>query len=171
MNMKSLYQSFTVKQEVTPRKGVPLLPIVNGVTKMSRNPIKDFVSDIVSNYAKFDKDIKQYTIHLNDISDFTLHELASLIMVEDEAYAHEANGPDNDAYKKTMLPALLRFLKNTTDKDEEIEFVNAWCNGVTSYVKGKMAELLEVAVYEYNADRDLLYPLEDTGFVRGGSWS
>lgn len=160
MNAKSLAQIFNIKQQVTPRNGVTTLSTVNGVTRMSRNPLKSFAEDAVSNYATFDKCLKQYTIEVDDLSDFTQHEFAALIMIQEDGYATEANGPDNIAYEKTMLPALLRFLKNTTDRDEEIEFVNAWRDGVTSYLKPSMEKLLEDAVYEYNADRDLLYTEE-----------
>lgn len=150
MNKKSLAQLIVLKQ-----------PIVKGMTKMKSLTPKELAQDFVSHYAKFDRSIRQYTIHYDDLNDFDQHKLAALIMVSDDLYAAEATGPDNPAFDKKMLPALTRFLKNSTDRDEEIEFVKEWRDGVTSYFRNCMEELLQDACLQYNGDRDLLYPEED----------
>jgi len=160
MNAKSLAQIFVLKQH----------PIVKGMANMKSITPKEMARDLVSHYAKMDNCLKQYTIDLDDLADFDQHKLAATLMIAEDGYANEATGADNPAYETKMLPALLRFLKNSTDRDEEIEFVKEWRDGVSSYMNRRMTELLEDAVYEYNADQDLLYN-EDPGFVRGGPWS
>lgn len=120
---------------------------------------------LASHYAKFDTVLSQYTIELSDLADFDRHALAASIMAEDDSRASEATGPDNPAYDKKMLPALLRFMKNTTDRDEEIEFVKEWRDGIADYFSNSMQELLDEQVYNMNSDHGLLYS-EDPGCPR-----
>jgi hypothetical protein len=102
-----------------------------------------FARDLVSEYSKFDKFSQSYTIRLEDIHDFDLHEFCALLMSEDESWACEATGPDNPAYEKTMLPALLLFMKHSTNRDKQIEFNKTWSAGIASYFSKSMTELLE----------------------------
>lgn len=127
--------------------------------------LRNFASHLVSHYSRFDRLSQCYTISVNDIADFDIHEFSALIMQSDDAYASEAMGSDNSAYKKTMLPALLTFMKNTTDKDNEIEFVKAWKDGVAQYHTGVMNDLLDRAVEKYNQDEGFTNK-EDTGCRR-----
>lgn len=150
MNAKSLAQVIMFKQ-----------PIVKGMTNMQSLTPKELARDIVYHYAKFDRCIKQYTIHYDDLNDFDQHKLAALIIGTDDSYASEATGPDNPAYDNKMLPALIRFLKNSTDRDEEIEFVKEWQDGITAYTKNRACELLDDACLDYNGDQGLLYAEDD----------
>lgn len=120
------------------------------------NNLKRFVIDCVEHYAKFDTTIRQYKLHIYDLPDFVQHKFTSLIFCFDSSLAHEANGYDNPLYKTKMLPALLRFLNNTTDKDNQIEFISVWRDGVTNYAQSVMQDMLENAVYEYNERHGLL---------------
>src|SRR6476646_7285070 len=104
---------------------------VKGMTNMKKQILSRIAYDIILCHAKFDNLSRQYILSLSDLPDFVRHELAAEIISREPNYAHEANGPDNDAYESTMLPALLTYLKNTTDRDAEIEFNNAWREGVT----------------------------------------
>lgn len=97
--------------------------------------------DLVFHYAKHDGDI--YHLDVEDISDFDLHEFTAVIMASDDAWASEATGADNPWYEKTMMPALLRYMKNSTDRDEEIEFNKAWIDGVTKYFARPMQDLFD----------------------------
>lgn len=116
--------------------------------------LQDFAVDCVLTYAKFNC-YHQYDLHIDDLPDFILHEFVALIM-SDSSFANEANGPDNPSYETKMLPALLKFMKNSTDRDEEIEFCNAWRDGVTEYHKPYMKFLIDKALYEYNDTSGLL---------------
>lgn len=95
--------------------------------------IKNFVEECRVHYGEC----------LLDLPDFVQHEFAALIMSQDEGYASEANGPDNRHWDTKMLPALLSYLKNSTDRDEAIEFNSIWVDCVTDYVSKKMQDLLE----------------------------
>lgn len=124
---------------------------------MSINQLKRFAYECVTHYAVFDKLIKQYVIEVDDLPDFIQHEFASKIMSDDEYKANESTGSDNRQYCSYMLPSLIKFLNNSTSKDEEIEFVKSWRDGVTEYHKDYMHELLEEACFDYNESNDLLY--------------
>lgn len=121
--------------------------------------LRTFANHLVFHYSKFDSLSQCYVVSIHDIADFDLHEFASIFMQSDEGYASEATGPDNPAYEKTMLPALLSYMKNTTDQDKEIEFNNAWRDGVTSYFKKSMQELLDEQCNDRSYDE-----YNDSGF-------
>lgn len=109
-----------------------------------------FSNQLVFHYAKFDNLSDCYTLSLSDIADFDLHEFAALIMQSDISHASEATGPDNPSYETKMLPALINFLSKSYDKDEKIEFLCAWKEGITSYFSNTMEELLWESLEEYN---------------------
>jgi len=117
---------------------------------MSIKQLRSFAYSCVVSNATFDGD--QYVLNVNDLDDFVRHEFAAAIMAEDNAYASEACGPDNKLWDSKMLPALFTYLKNSTDRDEEIEFNNTWRDCVTNYCHSKMQELIDNALQEYNSD-------------------
>lgn len=110
------------------------------------------VKDISTHYAKFNSLNDQYEIDIEDVSDFDLHELAAQIMKEDCCLASEANGPDNPAFETKMLPALIKFMKDSTSKDESIEFIKEWKEGVTSYFMMIMRGLINDSLENINND-------------------
>lgn len=112
------------------------------MTKYSKNTI-NLADDIVNTYAEYDRYEKGYFLDYNDISEFSLQELAASMMCDNEWSASEATGPDNPAYEKNMLSSLIKFMQNPTDKDEAIEFMNNWKIGVTSYFDKAMQELID----------------------------
>ena len=120
----------------------------HGATKMYSKNIIRLANEITQHYAKFNVKKYYYEIDINDISDFDLNELASQIMKEDKSLASEANGPDNPAFETRMLPALINFMANSTKKDESIEFINEWRDGVTSYFKNIIEELFDNAIID-----------------------
>lgn len=128
--------------------------MVKGMTRMSKRELRNHAYRIVSDYAVFNKEFRQYDLIISDLPDFVRHEFASVVLSYDEDYANEANGSDNPAFLDTMLPALTRFLTNTTDKDLEIEFTNAWRDGVTNYMTSYMQELIDESLEDYNSDID-----------------
>lgn len=100
------------------------------------NQIQSFVNECLGHYGNC----------VDSLPDFVQHEFAALIMSQEEAYASEATGPDNPHWETKMLPALIRYLKNSTDRDEAIEFNDIWRDCVTKYVSIKMQDLLEDGV-------------------------
>ena len=98
----------------------------------SNNTVQ-FMKELVSNYAHFDRQRQTYIIDLNQIPLFDLNKLSSMIMKDDGERACEATGPDNPAYETTMLPALLNHLDDITDLYKAQEFNHAWSMGVLAY--------------------------------------
>jgi len=111
-----------------------------------------FAYNLVCHYSKYDHISECHTLSISNISDFDLHELSSFLMAENQDYAVEATGPDNPNYEKTMLPALIKYMKNVTDKDEKIEFNNAWKEGITNYFENTMLQLLSEQLDKYNQE-------------------
>jgi len=115
----------------------------DGVNNMSyTKQVNSFADNLVFHYAK-QRSSGFYKLDINEISDFELNDFAHIIMSSDEGLASEATGPDNPAYQKAMLPALITYLKDTTDKDNEILFNKIWREGVTSYFYNIMQELID----------------------------
>jgi hypothetical protein len=110
------------------------------------NQVRSFAKECVSHYAKFDKLDGFYSLNAHELPDFIQNEFAAIIMCDDNAWAIEATGPDNPHWETKMFPALMRYLKNSTDKDEAIEFNNVWRECVTDYMNHKMQELLNDSI-------------------------
>jgi hypothetical protein len=123
--------------------GMMLLKLVEKDLTMQKNPISSFTKDIVFHYAKYSRTDGCYLLNVSDLPDFEIHKFAALLMADDESYASESTGSDNDQFKKTLLPSLIRYMKDTTDRDEQIEFVQSWRDGVASYFSPKMQELID----------------------------
>jgi FPC/CPF motif-containing protein YcgG len=104
------------------------------------NQVRSFAKECVSHYANHN------ILNTHDLPDFVQNEFAGIIMCDNEAWAAEATGPDNPHWSSKMLPALTRYLKNSTDKDEAIEFNTIWRECVTDYMNHKMQELLDEAI-------------------------
>jgi len=102
-----------------------------------------FARYLISHYSVFDKYQDSYVLNMHDMPSFELNEFAYHIMNDNSSLAQEATGPDNPAYETKMLPALMRHLKDSTDKDEKIEFVKEWREGVTSYFYKTMQKILD----------------------------
>lgn len=123
--------------------GMTLLHQVKRNLTMQDNSISSYTKDLVFHYSKYSRLDGCYTLSVSDLPDFEIHKFAALLMTDDESYASESTGADNDDYKKNLLPSLIRYMKDTTDRDEEIEFVKAWRDGVANYFSKKMQELID----------------------------
>ena len=64
-----------------------------------------------------------------------------------------------------MLPALTRYLKDSTNKDEEIEFNHIWRECVAMYFHAKMQELIDDYLQDYNDDEG--YTVKDWNQYHG----
>lgn len=123
-----------------------------------------FADHLVSYYSKYDNSQKKYELSWSDINDFDLHELSSFILLDDPMYALESTGPDNPYYEKSMLPALIKFMGNTTDREAQREFNIAWKDGIKQYHEKVIEELLEERLEIYNFYQDCAVN-EDTQFI------
>lgn len=122
--------------------------------KYSQQTIK-FAQHLVYHYANFDKLSNNFVININDLPDTDLHEMVTLLMLDNKDMATEATGPDNPSYDKTMLPALLDFMRDTSDKDNEIEFTKVWRDGIANYFMTTIVELLdEQCIYRLHDEQN-----------------
>lgn len=108
--------------------------------------LRSFAQECASHYAKYDRMDGFYSLNSYDLPDFVQHEFAAMIMSDDNAWANEATGPNNKHWETKMLPALTRYLRNSTDKDEAIEFHNVWRDCVTDYMNRRMQELIDDSI-------------------------
>ena len=121
-----------------------IIPTVKGMTNMNYSKQTHmFATQLVSHYAKWDKLANCYTLNLSNIPNFDIYEFSTFLMNDDCTWAAEATGPDNPAYEDRMLPALIRYMRNTTNKDNEIEFNRIWRDGIASYFANAMQQLLD----------------------------
>lgn len=139
----------------------------NHIKGLIMDNLKSFVKDCVHHYAKFDSSDEFYSLDVQDLPDFVQNEFAAVIMSDDNAIAAEATGPDNKHWDSRMLPALTKYLRNSTDKDEEIEFRTVWRDCVTDYFTGHMQHLLDECVDNYNNDEG--YTIKDPNHYYGVS--
>lgn len=123
------------------------------IMKLSKRTT-EFAYSLVSNHAKFDALSDQYVMDIDMVADFDLAKLASYIYIDNPEFATESTGPDNDMYERHMMPALLVYMKHSTDKDARIEFDHAWIKGTTHYAHNVMNDLLEEMLQNYNHDHD-----------------
>ena len=116
------------------------------------NKTKLFAQQLVENHARYDALAECYDLCIDDLYDFDLQKLASLVYMDNPDFATESTGPDNDAYDRHMMPALLIHLKNPLDKDAAIQFNSAWLEGVTNYARNAIDSLLMEELTNYNSD-------------------
>jgi hypothetical protein len=120
--------------------------------KNTMNQLKSFAQDCVNQYATYAKSDEFYSLDVSELPDFVLHEFAALIVAHHDYLGIEATGPDNKHWDKRMLPALTKYLADSTDKDAQIQFSNEWRDCVADYMTGKMQELIDDALYSFNDD-------------------
>ena len=117
---------------------------------------------LVFHYSKYDNSAKQYSLNIKNIPEFDLHELAALIMSEDADLAASAVGFDNPHYETTMLPALIKHMKFSTDLALRNDFDEAWLEGITLYLERTMQNLIDDQCRErafYQAEQRNYYPI------------
>lgn len=112
--------------------------------------IINFADNLISYYSKYDILSDCYNISTSNIPDFDLHEFSSLLMLEDSDRASEATGPDNKYFETKMLPSLIKFMENTTDKDNQIEYIKSWRDGITNYFESTIESILSDRLENYN---------------------
>lgn len=133
MNIFNITQSNF--QQLMPRDGKPMT-------------LKDYAMDIANQYSNYSIEDRCYTLDVRvDLPDFIQQEFASKILSSDAIICGEATGPDNSMYDKEMLPSLLNLLSNPTDKEKEIDFINAWRDGVTNSLMGIMQSMIDDALF------------------------
>lgn len=116
--------------------------------------LRSFSKECVEQYARYDDFDGFYSLDVYNLPNFVQHEFAALIIADNEDLASEASGPDNKHWETKMLPALTKYLKNSTDNDEAIEFNKVFRDCVTDYMTSRMQELLDDCICEFNFEND-----------------
>jgi len=96
-----------------------------------------FANDLASNYENY-----------SDIPDFELYELSSLLMSLDYG---ESVGSDNPQFATKMFPSLQNYMRDITNKDNQIEFIHCWREGIKDYYYNTMQDL-------FYSRKDINYP-------------
>lgn len=113
---------------------------------------RNFASSLVNNFSKYDRLSESYSLIQDDLSDFDIDKLVGLIMSDNPGWANESIGPDNDKFD-WMICSLQLYLKNSTDKDCEENFITNWKEGLHFYARKQIEKLLEDALEEFNHER------------------
>lgn len=111
-----------------------------------------FTDNLVSTFARYNKDDGLYYLDADMIPETELEGLTSCLMLDSLDQAVESTGPDNDSYDRRMLPSLIDLLKNSTDKDNQIEFIRNWKAGTVNYFHHNIEQLIEERLELYNED-------------------
>lgn len=107
--------------------------------------------ELINCYSNFDKLSGGYTLEISDISSIDLYKLCSLLMSDDEQVSCEAVSPDNPEFVNKMMPYLIKCM-NKHGNDNKHEFVDQWKEGILSYYKNIIEELLNGRLELYNCE-------------------
>jgi len=117
--------------------------------KLSKH-LRFIAYEIFSNYCRYDEDYQGWWLEIENVPETDLQRLASSIYLENPDYAFEATSVENDSFDNNMVPSLITYLMNSTNKDNEIEFKKEWLSGMTSYAMPIIKKLLNEARDDYN---------------------
>ena len=114
--------------------------------------IARFIRELVRNYATYDKVDGFFDLTLSDLPDFIAHEFSSILMSNDPAIANESICMDNPYYENLMQPALIKYLSDTTNRNNEIAFNDAWKLGLVKYHSQWLEKFINDELVDYNSD-------------------
>lgn len=113
--------------------------------------LKAYAMDIANKYSDYSIENRRYILDVDvDLPDFIQQQFAARILSNDAVISGEVTGPDNPMYDREMFPSLLNLLSHPTDKEKEIDFINAWRDGVTNNLKESMQNLINDALFVIN---------------------
>jgi len=111
--------------------------------KSSNQKLRSYAYDLVIFYQK------DNTININNIPEDDLDKLCSLIINHDKEFGNEILGSDNDNFNSDILPALINYLNNSSDKCNEKNFLDNVKSGIRSYLHHNMIFLLDQALEDF----------------------
>ena len=121
--------------------------------------LSNFAFNCVTHYSRYDSTENYHVLNVEDIPDFEQEQFASLIISSDFDRANCSTGDDNSMFQKSMLPSLINTLRKPLDRDATIDFVETWKKGVVEYLKPRMQELIDLALFDYNDSLNFINPL------------
>jgi tagatose-1,6-bisphosphate aldolase len=111
--------------------------------KSINKELRNYAYDLVIFYHK-DK-----TININDIPNDDLDKFCSLIINNDLTFGNEILGSDNNSFDSNILPALINYLKNSSDKCNENLFLDNVKSGIRNYLHHNIVILLDNALEDF----------------------
>jgi hypothetical protein len=111
--------------------------------KSINQELRRYAYDLVIFYQKNNQ------IDINEIPNDDLDKLCSLIINNDMTFGNEILGSDNDSFDSNILPALINYLKNSSDKCNETLFLDNVKSGIRSYLHHNMIILLDHALEDF----------------------
>lgn len=111
--------------------------------KSINQELRNYAYDLVIFYQK------DNAININEIPSDDLDKFCSLIINNDLTFGNEILGSDNDSFDSSILPALINYLKNSSDKCNETFFLDNVKGGIRSYLHHNMVYLLDNALEDF----------------------
>jgi hypothetical protein len=115
--------------------------------------INNLINDLVSWYATSSNTDRQLKLYVSDIPEQDLNNLAGLIISQDDDYAAESTGFDNDDFQRSMLPALITALRGKKNGYTSEEFRDIWTSGVRSYLMPVMQKMIDEVIDDLNGEQ------------------
>lgn len=113
--------------------------------------VLSFANYLASEYKLYDKDLGYYEIYSKNIPDVLLDELYSLIIKEEPEWAHDAIF-EHEQYEKSFLPALIKYLSNSTDKSNVHDFLETMKSNIRFYMDDLVNEILQQSLQDIMED-------------------
>jgi len=120
--------------------------------KTHKDKVISFIDELISNYYEYDRSREEFVIPPNAIKDHDIDEFAAL-MLEDNDYAGEATGPDNDYFRISMIPTLIKWLQSPCDNDKRIDFADAYRIAMRKYAELGFWVLIEARLIQFNTEQ------------------
>jgi hypothetical protein len=113
--------------------------------------VKNYARQVVDWYAKKDED-GIFFLGIKTMPELVRCEFAATLIKCERDFASEACGSDNgQIWKDLMVPALIKMLENSTNKDVKDDFAIIFQHGVTCYLQKVMQEIInDVLTESYN---------------------
>lgn len=116
--------------------------------------VNQLAYNIIAEYSVYDELSELYYFHTSDAPDALLDKLVCRIMIENNELANEAISVDNDCYLTEMLPALQRYLNDTTNLGNQMDYLTIWNHGIRQYFMPTMKQLFADQMDEYTCDKN-----------------
>lgn len=100
------------------------------------------VDRLINNHAQYSNTDGAYSLDYTAIPDSYLEEISGHL-ITDEELCNEATGLDNPKFSTKMQPALAAFMRNPHDKDTQYDFHQAWREGIRTYFKTIITNLID----------------------------
>lgn len=121
------------------------------MTLRSRRLVR-LMDNIIQDRAKYDPESQRYQLCYDELYSIEQEELTAELFIEEPDYVAEASGPDNDDFESKMAPSLIKLLKNSTNAEARLNFIESWVAGASAYAKAALSDLLQWRLQQFNLE-------------------